>query len=109
MVIVRQLLLGTLTVGIIMGTATQARAQGFISPMLGFNFGGVSGCPQLNSCKDKQRNLSVAAGKFGTIFGAEMEIAYSPALAPGQPTMAHARLSLSSGSGPTFTSKPAVP
>lgn len=33
----------------------------------------------------------------------------APALAPGQPAMVHARLSLSSGSGPTFTSKPAVP
>jgi len=74
----RGLLPATLTV-IIIATASPARAQGFISPMLGFNFGGVSGCPQLISCTDKQRNLSVAAGKFGAIFGAEMEIAYSPA------------------------------
>lgn len=58
--------------------APQARAQGFISPMLGFNFGGVSGCPQINSCANKQTNLSVSAGKFGTIFGGETEIAYSP-------------------------------
>ncbi|MDO8678629.1 MAG: outer membrane beta-barrel protein [Acidobacteriota bacterium] len=59
-------------------SAAPARAQGFISGMLGFNFGGVSGCPQLNSCTNKQTNLSVGAGKFGTIFGAEMEVAYAP-------------------------------
>ena len=66
------------TVIIILGIATPARAQGYISPMLGFNFGGVSGCPQLNGCTDKQRNLSLSFGKFGSIFGAETEIAYSP-------------------------------
>ena len=63
---------------ILFASASQARAQGFISPMLGANFGGVSGCPQLNSCADKQTNLSVAFGKLGTLFGAETEVAYSP-------------------------------
>lgn len=58
--------------------AGPAQAQGFISPMLGFNFGGVSGCPELRGCEDKQRDLSVSLGKFGTIFGAEAELAYSP-------------------------------
>lgn len=61
-----------------MGAAAQARAQGFISPMYGVNFGGVSGCPQLNSCTDKQTNLSVGAGVFGTIIAVEAEIAYAP-------------------------------
>ena len=74
----RGLQLVTLTVVIILATAAPARAQGFVSPMLGFNFGGVSGCPQISGCADKQRNLSVAVGKFGTIVSAEMEIAYSP-------------------------------
>ena len=81
-----RLRLGALIVVFIIGTAAQARAQGFISPMLGFNFGGVSGCPQLNGCDDKQRDLSLGFGKFGTIFGAEAEIAYSPSFfgdAPG--------------------------
>ena len=74
----RRLLLGTLAVGILMGTAAQADAQGFVSPMYGVNFGGVSGCPQLNSCTDKQTNLSVAAGLFGRIIGVEAEVAYAP-------------------------------
>lgn len=71
-------LLSTLTVLIIMTTAAPARAQGFISGMLGFNFGGVSGCPEINGCNDKQLDFSVALGKFGTIFSAETEMAYSP-------------------------------
>ena len=74
----RRLLLGTLVVGVFISTAAQALAQGFISPMYGVNFGGVSGCPQLNSCTDKQTNLSVGAGLFGTIIGVEAEVAYAP-------------------------------
>ena len=69
-----------------MGTAAQAPAQGFISPMYGVNFGGVSGCPQLNGCTDKQTNLSVGAGVFRTIIGVEAEVAYAPTFfgeAPG--------------------------
>jgi len=74
----RRLLLGTFSFGIVIGAATQAHTQGFISPMLGANFGGVSGCPQLNGCKNEQTNLSLSVGKFGTFFGAETEVAYSP-------------------------------
>ena len=77
-VIARRLLLGTLTVGLLIGTAAQARAQGFVSPMYGVNFGGVSGCPQLNSCTNKQTNLSVGAGALGTMVAVEAEVAYAP-------------------------------
>lgn len=83
---VRLLLLGTLALVFVIGTAAPARAQVFISPLLGFNFGGVSGCPQLRGCENKQRNLSLSLGKLGSIFGAETEIAYSPTFfgdAPG--------------------------
>ena len=58
--------------------AGPARAQGFISPIFGFNFGGVSGCPELRGCEDKQKNFAIGLGKFGTIFGAETELSYSP-------------------------------
>ena len=78
MIIRRGLLLATLTVALVLGTAAQARAQGFISPMLGFNFGGVSGCPEIRGCTDKQRNFSLSLGKLGSIFGAETEVAYTP-------------------------------
>lgn len=78
MIIRRGLLLSTLTVALVLGAASQARAQGFISPMFGVNFGGVSGCPEIRGCTDKQRNLSLSLGKFGSIFGAETEVSYTP-------------------------------
>ena len=74
----RGLLLGTLPVVIILASATPARAQGFISPIFGFNFGGVSGCPELTGCEDTQKNFALGFGKFGAIFGAETELSYSP-------------------------------
>lgn len=78
MIIRRRLLLSTLTVVLVLGTAAQTRAQGFISPMFGVNFGGVSGCPEIRGCTDQQRNLSLSVGKFGSIFGVETELAYTP-------------------------------
>lgn len=78
MVIRLPLLRSLFFVLIIVGTSSQARAQGFISPLVGFNFGGVSGCPQVRDCENQQRNLSLSLGKFGSIFAAETEVAYSP-------------------------------
>lgn len=69
---------GALALIIVMVTAADARAQGYISPMYGFNFGGVSGCPELPGCTDDQRTFSLAAGGFGRIFGGEAEVAYTP-------------------------------
>lgn len=74
----RWLLLGTLAIGITLGTATPARAQGFISPLIGYDFGGDSGCPNLSDCQDKKLNVSVSVGAMGNVFGFEEEIAYAP-------------------------------
>lgn len=63
-----------------------ARAQGFISPMYGVNFGGVSGCPQLPVCTDKQTNFGFSAGLFSKVLVVETEVAYAPTFlgkAPG--------------------------
>jgi len=57
--------------------AKPASAQGFISPLVGFNFGGDSGCPSATDCEDKNLNLGVSFGALGTIFGFEEEIAYA--------------------------------
>lgn len=65
-------------IAIIGAAAAPARAQGFISPMVGLDFGGISGCPQLDGCTNQQTNLSIAAGVFGTVVGTEAEIAYAP-------------------------------
>lgn len=63
---------------IIIASTAQARAQGYISPMLGLNFVGVSGCPGLRDCTNNQKDFSIATGKFGAIFGVEAEVALSP-------------------------------
>jgi Outer membrane protein beta-barrel domain len=78
MLIQRQILLVTLSVALLLCFATPARAQSFISPMVGVNFGGVSGCPAITDCTNQQRSLSISLGRFGAILGAETEVAYTP-------------------------------
>jgi opacity protein-like surface antigen len=59
--------------------ATPARADGFLSPFLGFNYGGDStNCERLTSCDEKRVNWGVAVGSTGGIFGFEEEFAYAP-------------------------------
>ena len=57
--------------------ASDLRAQSFISPLIGFNFGGDSGCPTVTDCDDKRLNLGVGLGRLGTILGFETEFAYA--------------------------------
>jgi opacity protein-like surface antigen len=59
----------------VIAAATPSRAQGFISPLIGYDFGGNSGCPEISNCEDKRRNLGVAIGTMGTILGFEEEFA----------------------------------
>jgi hypothetical protein len=54
---------------------TSANAQGFISPLIGYDFGGDAGCQQLTNCEDKRLNIGVAVGKMGSILGFEEELA----------------------------------
>ncbi len=56
---------------------TQAAAQTFISPFIGFDFGGDSGCPTASGCEDKNSNIGVAIGKLGAIAGGEVELGYA--------------------------------
>ena len=56
---------------------SEARAQGFISPLIGYNFGGSSGCPAIDNCEDKNLNAGVAIGTMGAILGFEVEAAYA--------------------------------
>ena len=55
--------------------ATPSHAQGFISPLIGYDFGGNSGCPQISNCQDKRTNVGVALGSMGKILGFEEEFA----------------------------------
>jgi hypothetical protein len=52
-------------------------AQGFVSPLIGYDFGGDSGCPEITGCEDKNLNLGVAVGGLGNLFGTELEFAYA--------------------------------
>jgi opacity protein-like surface antigen len=54
-----------------------ARAQSFISPFLGYNFGGDSGCPNISDCQDKRLNAGVGLGITGSVFGFEEEFGYA--------------------------------
>src|SRR4029453_447836 len=56
---------------------TDARAQGFISPMFGYNFGGDAGCPEIPNCEDKAFNWGVGVGALAGFFGGELEVAYT--------------------------------
>jgi opacity protein-like surface antigen len=59
-----------------LGTASQASAQAYISPFIGYNFGGNSGCPEVTDCEDKNRNLGVSFGSIGSVLGSELEFSY---------------------------------
>jgi hypothetical protein len=78
MFIQRRIRLLTFSFALLVCIATPARAQSFIGPMVGANFGGVSGCPAITGCTDQQRTISLSVGRFGSIFGAETELAYTP-------------------------------
>ena len=66
-----------LTFACLVAVAPKARAEGFISPLLGFNFAGDANCPAVQGCEDKRMNFGVALGATGNIFGFEEEFAYA--------------------------------
>jgi hypothetical protein len=66
-----------LALALIAGRATPARAQGFLSPFIGYDFGGDSGCPTLTGCTDKKLNAGVALGVIGRTLGFEEELGYA--------------------------------
>jgi opacity protein-like surface antigen len=54
-----------------------ARAEGFISPLIGFNFGGDANCPNVTGCEDKRLNFGVGLGAMNAVLGFEEEFAYA--------------------------------
>ena len=60
---------------LLLAGATPARAQGYVAPLIGYDFGGNAGCQQVSNCQDKRTNIGVAFGKMGTILGFEEEFA----------------------------------
>jgi len=58
--------------------ARPANAQGFISPFIGYNFGGDAGCPEITNCADKRTDYGVSVGALGSLVGIEFELGYTP-------------------------------
>jgi opacity protein-like surface antigen len=54
-----------------------AHAQGFLSPLIGYDFGGDSNCPTLRGCEEKHRNIGIAFGTLRAVTGSEIEIAWA--------------------------------
>jgi opacity protein-like surface antigen len=65
-----------LTMLFLLSVSSVATAQAYISPFIGFNFGGDSGCPEISNCEDKKRNWGVAFGRLGSVFGTEAEFSF---------------------------------
>jgi opacity protein-like surface antigen len=51
-------------------------AQGFISPSIGYNFGGNAGCRTATDCRDKNWNWGGSIGALGSVVGFEAELTY---------------------------------
>ena len=62
---------------LVMLTPGAAYAQGFVAPLIGYDFGGDSGCPEISACEDKNLNVGVAIGSLGDVIGSELEFAYA--------------------------------
>jgi opacity protein-like surface antigen len=66
----------TLAAVVLVGTAT-VRADGFITPFLGYNFGGDSNCATFRNCEDKRTNFGVSFGTMGPVFGFEGDLGFA--------------------------------
>jgi opacity protein-like surface antigen len=69
--------IAALALGLTISASRDAAAQGFVSPFIGYNFGGNSGCPEIDDCEDKRLNWGVGFGALGPIVGFEAEFAYA--------------------------------
>ena len=53
-------------------------ADGFVTPFLGYNFGGDSGnCVSLTDCQEKHVNIGLSIGSTGRVFGVEEDLSYA--------------------------------
>jgi opacity protein-like surface antigen len=81
---------------ITLGSAAAAQAQGYVSPLIGFDFGGDASCPNVTGCVDKKLNVGVALGTMGSLFGFEEEFAYAKDFFGTAPGLSSSVLSLMS-------------
>ena len=68
-----------LSVALLSFAPRSAQAQGYISPFVGFGFGGDSAtCISLTNCEEKRLSWGVSIGKMNGGFALEEDIAYAP-------------------------------
>ena len=59
-------------------TTGTALAQQFVTPFIGYNFGGNSvNCESFRNCDVKRTNIGVSMGKTNRLFGVEQDISYA--------------------------------
>lgn len=73
----RCLIVAALVVLTVLARPEPARAAGFISPLIGFNFGGDASCQSASNCEDKRLNFGVGVGGMNAVVGFEQEFAYA--------------------------------
>jgi opacity protein-like surface antigen len=73
----RRLTIGAAMLLLTFAVTTPAHADGYISPLIGFNFGGDANCPTVNGCDDKRLNFGVGLGAMNAVLGFEEEFAYA--------------------------------
>jgi opacity protein-like surface antigen len=73
----QSVVLCTALVVLTLGLPRTGHAQGFVSPLIGYDFGGDSGCPEITGCEDKKLNVGVGLGTLGAVFGFELDISYA--------------------------------
>ncbi len=75
----RKLIVPAALLVLLVAAPPAARAQSYIEPFVGWDFGGSAGnCPSfLNDCSEKRMAYGVAMG-YGRLFGLEGDISYAP-------------------------------
>jgi opacity protein-like surface antigen len=64
---------------LVMFTSRAAYADGFITPYIGYNFGGdSSNCTSFSNCEERRTNWGVTFGSTSGIFGIQEDIGYAP-------------------------------
>ena len=81
---------------LLFGFAAPSYSQGFVSPLIGYDFGGNAGCPQISGCQDKRTNVGVALGSMGRILGFEEEFADAKNFFGSVPTQSSSVITLMS-------------
>ena len=78
-------------------SVASARADGFLSPFLGYPFGGDSAaCSSLTHCEDKRLSWGVSIGKGSGVVGFEEEFTYTPDFSGRTPGFDNAMFTLMS-------------